>query len=110
MIGKRWEDLEPVRRRLRWLRALCITLAVGSLMAAAGKAGYRMALWKATGEAARCVAGNGHAPPEDRVQAIVGIQRDRGLHVALLQQMAQEPGEIGEHARNALTHLRERLR
>lgn len=110
MNTERWEEAGRVRHRLRWVRWIGLAVVACTLMGAAGRAGYRLAVWQVTGDSARCVAGNAHAPTADRVQAIVGMQRDVGLHVALLHQMAQEPGEVGEHARNALAHLRERCR
>lgn len=101
---------EAVYRRLRWLRAIGITMIVLPCIAAVGAVGYRVAHWRGNSEAARCIAANAHAPEAERVQALVGMRRDVDLSIAVVRQMAEEPGEIGEQARLLLVHLAARLR
>lgn len=103
-------DIGRTRRRLGWLRRLGVALVALPLLAAAGTVGYRVAQWRGNSEAARCVATNAHAAEAERVQALVGMRRDIDLSIAVLLQMAEEPGEVGQQARNLLAHLRERCR
>lgn len=101
-------DLEPVRRRAGIIRAVA-TLAIAiPLLGAAGTVGYRVRAWKGNSDSARCVATDAHAPERERVQALVAMKRDADLTVAMLRQLAQEPGDVGSQARNLLHHLREK--
>jgi hypothetical protein len=111
MIRETWEeDIRRTRRRLGWLRRLGIALIIVPCLAAAGTVGYRVAQWRGNSEAARCVAVNAHAPDAERVQAIEGMRRDVAMTIAVLRQLASEPGDIGEQARTALSRLQERIR
>lgn len=105
-----WEHHASVRRRLRWLRCLGCALIALPCLGAAGSVGYCVAKWRGNSEAARCVAANAHAPCAERVQALVGMRRDIDMSIAVLRQMTNEQGELGEHARNLIHHLRESMR
>lgn len=100
----------PIQAKLARLRAVGIAMIALPLLAAAGTVGYGVAQWRGNSEAARCVAINANAPLTERVQAMVGMQRDLDLSIALIRQLADEPGEIGAQARNAMHHLRDRVR
>ena len=109
MIGKHWEE-PGYGRRLRILRQFAVAVVILSLLGAAGRIIYRVGQWRGNSEAARHVAGSLASPDRDRVQAIEGMRRDAGLTIETLQQLAAQPGEVGQQARNALAHLRARLR
>jgi hypothetical protein len=92
------------------LRCLGLALIVLPCLGAASAIGYRVAQWRGNSEAARCVATNAHASNVERVQALEGLRRDAAMTIAVLRQMAEEHGELGAQARNALDHLLTRLR
>ena len=103
-------DIARTRRRLGWLRRLGVAMVALPLLAAAGTVGFKVAQWRGNSEAARCIATNAHAAETERVQAMVGMRRDIDLSIAVLHQMAKEPGAVGEQARLLLQHVRERCR
>lgn len=110
MKGSTWEDIGVVQRRLTWLRRLGVAMGMVPLLGAASFVGYSVATWRGNSEAARCVATNAHANDTERVQALVGMRRDCDLTIAVLRQIAEEPGAVGEQAKLLLAHLKERLR
>ena len=103
-------DLGPLRRRTGIIRAIGIVIIAIPLLGAAGTVGYRVRAWKGSSEAARCVAADAHAEEVVRVQALVAMKRDADMTIAMLRQLADEPGEVGVQARNLLQHLREKCR
>lgn len=110
MNVERWDQVKRMHRRMIGLRCLGLALIVLPCLGAASAIGYRVAQWRGNSEAARCVAANEHAPDAERTQAVVGMRRDIDLSLAVLRQLAKEPGEIGQQAQNALAHLAERVR
>lgn len=110
MIGRRWDDAYPAQQRMRWLRRLGMAMVIGSLMAAAGQAGYSVAKWRGNSAHARSVAADRDAPAEDRVEAMIGAHRDAAATIDTLKEVSREPGRVGQAASTLLRYLSERSR
>lgn len=104
----------PLVSRLAWAlrersrRALVLWCgAVLSLfcLAAASKAVVDLLRWRDAGHVARSIAGDRRAADQDRIHAIVVMQRDGETSVSLLREIEAEGGPVADHARNALLAL-----
>lgn len=105
-----WDDLVAISRQIVRQRLLGLAMVAIPCMGASSYAGYRIAQWRGNSDDARRVASDTSKGTRDRVHAIEGMRRDATLTLDALKSMAAEPGSVGEHAENALRHLRFRFR
>lgn len=94
-----WIMRERSRRAVAlWAAAIAITFTI----AATSKAVVDVLRWREGGAAARSVGADRSAPLQQRINAIVVMQRDSYENRRQLLAMEAEGGEIAVHARNAL--------
>jgi hypothetical protein len=89
-----------------WLIAILSLTAI----AATSKVVVDLLRWQASGDAARIVGDDRRSPDQDRINAIVVMQRDSRANIAVLRRIEREGGPLAAHAANALKSIDEARR